>query len=305
MHGPLHEISLIEVLQLLERGRRSGVLRVVGSDATMPRTLRIHRGLVAAVEPDADDAAVHRALQRRHLLASDDPVEAIAVAERERLREQLARTAVESMMRWTQGRFDFTEATTEPGLLAWSADALVMALVEDESRRVDLADALADWHAVPAFAPAATIAGGAPVELSTLDWRILDAVDGERDVAEIGARLDEPLEAVGGRVRELCVAAILHLHAPPADATMEARGAIDAGRFDEAAGRLRARVRRAPQDAEAWRVLGLAEVAAGRFDAAMDAWTAWRGAAPERRAEADALILAARTMMEALLDHRE
>jgi tetratricopeptide (TPR) repeat protein len=305
MHGPLSEISLIEVLQLLERGRRSGVLHVVGPDPDDPRTVRIHRGRVAAVQPDADDAAIDRALVRRHLAPPEEAEGALSSAERELLRERLARTALEMMMHWHRGRFDFTEADTESGPLSWSADALVMALVDDESRRVELAEELQEWHAIPAFLPAEAVARGEPLSLGALDWRILDAVDGQRDVAAISATLDEPLEDVGVRVRELVAGAILQLLAPVADGTAEARQAIDAGRYDEAAERLRVRLNAAPHDAEAWRTLGLAEVGAGRFESAVEAWVAWRRVAPERTTEADALIIAARTMMEALLDHRE
>lgn len=305
MHGPLSEISLIEVLQLLERGRRSGVLRVVGPDPAEPRTVRIHRGRVAAVLPDADDDAVDRALVRRHLAPPDEAQGALSPAEREQLRERLARTALEGMMHWQRGRFDFTEADTDAGPLDWSADALVMALVDDESRRVELGEALYQWHAIPVLAPAERIASGERFTLVALDWRILDMVDGVRDVAAISAALEEPLEDVGERVRALEAGAILQLLPPATDGTAEARQAVDAGRYDEAADRLRTRLQAAPKDAEAWRTLGLAEVGAGRFEGAVEAWTAWRRAAPERAAEADALIVAARTMMEALLEHRE
>jgi hypothetical protein len=64
-------------------------------------------------------------------------------------------------------------------------------------------------------------------------------------------------------------------------------------------------VEQAPRDAEAWRILGLAEVGAGRFEQAIAAWQAWQQAAPDRRADADALIAAARTMMEALQATRD
>ena len=305
MHGPLSEISLIEVLQLLERGRRSGVLRVVGPDPGDPRTVKIHRGKVSAVHPDADDHAIDRALVRRHLAPPEEAEGALSPAERERLRERLARTALEAMMHWNRGRFDFTETDTESGPLTWSADALVMALVDDESRRVELGEGFHEWHAIPVFQPAETVARGETLTLAALDWRILDAIDGQRDVAAISATLDEPLEDVGARIRELMAGAILHLLPPATDGTAEARQAIDAGRYDEAADRSRLRLEVAPHDAEAWRTLGLAEVGAGRFEGAVEAWTAWRRVAPERAAEADALIVAARTMMEALLDHRE
>lgn len=309
MHGPLHEIGLIEVLQLLERGGRSGVLRVVGPEPAVPRTLRLHQGRVVAVDPDADDAAVVRALVRSHLQpAATGEADAALVdpGEREAVRQRLARTALGTVLHWTSGRFDFSEGPTGVGPLSWGADALVMALVEDESRRVELAEALEHWHAVPAFADAQVVAAGERVVLETLDWRILDAVNGIRDVAAIAALLGEPLEDVGERVRTLVAAAILQLH--PAASEPPASGEVQSGRderHEEMVERYRARIRRAPGDAEAWRSLGLAEVGAGRFDRAIEAWTAWQRVAPERADDAATLILAARTMMEALRESHE
>lgn len=308
MHGPLHEIGLIEVLQLLERGGRSGVLRVVGPDPSAPRTLRLREGRVVAVEPDADDAALSRALVRCHLQpeGSDADTGTLDLAEREAVRQRLARAALGTVMHWNRGRFDFSEGLVADGPLSWSADALVLALVEDESRRVELAEALDDWHAVPAFNDADVIAHGERIALEGLDWRILDAVDGQRDVAAIAARLGEALEEVGERIRVLEAAAILHLRPASAEPAPPPReSAATHGGSEDAILRLRDRTRRAPDDAEAWRALGLAEVGAGRFDLAIEAWTAWQRVAPERADDAAALILAARTMMEALRERHE
>jgi hypothetical protein len=304
MHGPLHEISLIEVLQLLGRSHRSGVLRVVGPDPDAPRTLHLHRGFVAALEPDAGDDALARALRHRHLLAADDPITAVPLADREQLREQLARRSIEAMMHWPRGRFDFTEGPTATGPLAWSADLLVLALVDDESRRVELAGLLHDWHAIVTLAAPEEIADGPPTALEGLDWRILDAVDGTRSVAAIAAMLDESLETLGARIRALEAAAILRTHAP-AETSGTPRELPESSAYETAATHLRQRVQHAPRDAEGWRTLGLAEVGAGRFEQAITAWRAWQDAAPERRAEADALIEAARTMMEALHSTRD
>lgn len=306
MHGPLSEIGLIEVLQLLERGGRSGTLRLVGPDPNAPRVLRIHAGALAAIEPDAADAAVARALVRQHLVAADDPADVQDDPSlHEAVRSRLARRALGMLLHWSRGRFDFHEEETPPGPLAWSADAMVLDLVSDESRRVELGQALADWHAIPEFQPPETVAAGGRLLFEPLDWRILDAIDGVRDVASIAALLEEALEAVGDRVQRLEATAILHLRAPPADGAAEARTAIESGRYDDAVAQLRARVTAVPHDAEAWRTLGLAEVGAGRFEHAVEAWTTWQETAPDRRADADALIRAATTMMEALRESRD
>jgi hypothetical protein len=302
VHGPLSEIGLADVLQLLERGRRSGVLRVVGPDPRTPRTLTLADGRITALEPDASDAAVAAGLSTRSLAtldpsAPDDGPGAIPREVRDGLRRRLATRALSAMLQWVRGRFDFEEHPVDPGPLSLSPDMLVFDVVEAESRREDLAGATADFHAVPDFAAGDAFEHGGPVELGILDWRILDAINGVRDVSTIAERLGEPLEDVAERIRELTGSAILVLRRPLAE---EARDAVTAGEYDEAVRLLRARVATVPDDGDAWRALGLAEVGAGRFDRAVEAWTAWQGAAPSHLEEAGVLIAAARTMLDAL-----
>ncbi len=310
LHGPLHEIGLIEVLQLLERGGRAGGLQVVGPDPTVPRTIFLRGGRIAAVWPDADDHAVARGLVRRHLAtgggeALDGP-ETVPLAVRVALREHLARQTLGAMLQWTQGRFDFTEQTEVAGDLDWSTDALVLDLVRREGVRLDLAEVLEGFRAVPVVMVSDAPAGSlAPFRPDPTDWRLLDAADGVRDVAAIAAVLDEPLEEVGHRVRQLVAAAIFELRAAPPDVTLAARAAIEGGRHDDAAAGLRERLATVPGDAEAWRLLGLAEVGAGRFERAIEAWEGWAAADASRTTEAAALVRAALTMLEALRETRD
>ena len=307
MHGPLSEISLVEVLQLLQRGRRSGTLRVTGPDPTTPRTLWLRDGSVVALEPEASDAAVDVGLIARALAneQEEDGPATVAPAIRGALRARLASAALGTMLHWSRGRFDFSEGPVGPGPLDVSPDALVLDVVESEMRRVDLAAELDEFRAIPTFLSAEVISAGAIPSLDPLDWRLLDAVDGVRSVAALAAALDEPLDAVAERIRSLQAATILHLVSAPADVALEARAAIEAGRYDEAAALLRIRVAAVPGDGEAWRALGLAEVGAGRFDRAIGAWEAWRAAEPARAEEAASLSRAAQTMVEALRDGRD
>ena len=310
MHGPLNEIGVVEVLQLLERGRRSGILRVVGPDPAALRTLFLREGRVVALEPDAGDTALDAALEARHFAIADATVPelgaaALPVPLREELRGRLAVRALDTMLRWSRGRFDFAEEAVAQGPLDLTIESLVLQVVEAETRRAELGAELAGFLAVPVFAPVEAIANGSPVMLTPLDWRVLDAVDGWRNVSALAAALDEPIEDVAERVRTLVAATILVLQDAPRDVTLDARAAIEAGRYEDAVALLVGRVAASPGDGEAWHALGLAQVGAGRFDLAVEAWEAWGTASPSRAREAAALQQAARTMLEALHETRD
>jgi tetratricopeptide (TPR) repeat protein len=308
MHGPLSEIGLIEVLQLLERGQRSGLLRVTGGEPERTCLVHLCGGVIVALEPDAGDAATRAALLARYLVsdaeAGDDP----GVLGRRpaiEMRLQLASQSLAAMLHWRSGRFDFNAGDVVPGPLSLSPDALVFHLVATETRRLELSGPTAEFRAVPDFTDSETLAAGDPPPLTPRDWRLLDVVDGRRDVASLALMLDEPLEDVAASIQSLQAAAILDLRRPAPDATALARAALDAGRYDEAARLLRARLDERPDDVEAWRTLGLAEVGAGRFECAIEAWQSWRASDPEHAGDAAALMQAARTMVEALRDSRD
>ncbi len=297
MHGPLSEIGLADVLQLLERGRRSGLLRVVGPDPTMPRTLGMQDGRIVMVHPDATDEAVTAGLVERSLAPASGESEPLPAIVREALRRRLATRALSRMMFWNRGRFDFEEHGGEVGPLSLSPDALLIAMVAAEDRRATLGADMAAFQSVPEFATDDSIAAGVPWFPGVLDWRILDAVDGIRDVGTMAILLGEPIEDVAGSIQGLVASAILVLSPPLIE---QARAAIDAEHFHDAITLLRHRLAVVPDDAEAWRALGLAEAGAGRFAAAIDAWTAWQGIDPAHLDDASMLIHAARTMDDAL-----
>ncbi|MGH7524182.1 MAG: DUF4388 domain-containing protein [Gemmatimonadales bacterium] len=308
MHGPLSEIGLIEVLQLLERGRRSGALHVTGGVPERTASVHLRDGGIVAVDPDAGDDALRSALVGRYLASESESQNDSGLLAREdatALREELALHALGTMLHWRAGRFDFRSSNISGGPLSISPDALVFQLVESETRRVELSDATVGFRVIPAFAAPEIVTRGDPPALTPRDWRVLDVVDGTRDIAGIAAVLGEPLEDIAARVQWLEAAAILELNRPGPDLTVVVRSAIEAGRYNEAAQLLQVRLASYPADADAWRVLGLAEVGAGRFERAIEAWQSWRASDPEHAGDAVELMQAARTMVEALRDSRD
>ena len=139
MHGPLSDIGLIEVLQLLERGRRSGLLRVTGGEPEHSCCLHLGGGVIVALEPDAGDAATRAALLARYLVSDAEAGSDPGVLSRQpaiEMRAQLASQALAAMLHWRSGRFDFEAGEVALGPLSLSPDALVFHLVASETRRV-------------------------------------------------------------------------------------------------------------------------------------------------------------------------
>ena len=308
MHGPLSEIGLIEVLQLLERGGGSGVLSISGAHPAEPCQLHILKGVIVALEPIAGEAATRRALVARQLMsaaeAADDPG-VLARPMATQLRTQLAAQALGAMFHWRRGRFDFVAGGVTAGPLSLSPDALVFDLVASESRRVEFAPLMQDFQAIPVFVAPELLATGPALTITPPEWRLLDQVDGVRDVTALAAALEEPIDEVAACIQSLQGALILDLRSPAADAGQAVRAAVDAGRYEDATTLLRERLAEHPDDVEAWRALGLAEVGAGRFEAAIEAWQSWRTNDPAHAGDAAALMQAARTMVEALRDARD
>ncbi len=162
MHGPLSEIGLIEVLQLIERGGRSGMLRLTGVSPGVPCLVHIRAGSIVALEPAASDDATRRALVARHLVsaaeADEDPAgagtsgRASSAGPARRAGAGGHGALAARALRLRVGRGGGRPARSSP-------DALVFDLVNSESRRVDVAPLMDEFRAVPDFTPANLLAG--------------------------------------------------------------------------------------------------------------------------------------------------
>jgi|GEM_PF-6470418 len=196
--GALDTLALADVLQLLDLGRKSGVLAVEANDGVRRGLVRLSHGFVAAARFRDADARELR-----------DPADAVA-----------------AMLALGSGRFTFAAdppnaASDGPGSRA--AGMRVEALLLEATRRLDegaharLAGAdpanppeRRAWDArsaVPAPAGRVPVLAGAgdgaddvsgdlsPVALRAADWALLAAVDGRRTVAEVAAAAGVDVDA--------------------------------------------------------------------------------------------------------------
>ena len=178
IEGPLRELGIHDVFQLLDLSRKTGVLRVGSQMRGDEGVVYFNGGRVVHAGIRSKPAAVSPAgLSQREL-------------ERQ-LRLQVEATVFE-LLSWQEGFFSFEETTTEefpPGpLVSVATESLLM----EGARRIDewsrITEVIPDVDVVPGFAP---VAGGHETRLDLLprEWEVLTRIDGERDLRGIAAEL--------------------------------------------------------------------------------------------------------------------
>ena len=178
LEGSLRELALADVLQLLELGRRTGVLRV--DDEA--------RGLTGDVAL-ADGAVTGARLGARAATREAD-VQAIVCALLE------ARVGRFAFVPALESADDAPERTPERTAVR---RVRVEAILVEAARRADEWARLAELVPHPAAVPMLIDDGvAAPLTLDARQWALLAEVDGARDVVGLAAALGrDPLELAG------------------------------------------------------------------------------------------------------------
>lgn len=212
IEGPLNELSLQDVLQLLELANKTGVLTIRSERLNDEAIIHFTRGaIVFAVRRRSTrrlgqlliragkltQREVDRALELQRL----DPTRRLAeillemgsVSEEElehQLRFQMEETIYE-VMPWDEGHFRFEERSemTEQRLLA---RVRVESLLMEGARRIDewarLEAKVGGPDTVPVLASSSE-PDYTPLDLRSHEWEVLAEVDGERDIRQIAADL--------------------------------------------------------------------------------------------------------------------
>jgi hypothetical protein len=178
IEGPLRELGLQDVFQLLDLSRKTGMLRVTSR-------LRDDEGHVYF-----DSGRVVQA----QLRSKPNPtIDAAAISERElerRLRGQVE-AAVFDLMGWREGFFSFEERDLKDIAANARVRIATESLLMESARRIDewsrIADKIPDLGVVPVLAEVKED-HESQLDLLPHEWEVLSLIDGERDVGTI-ARL--------------------------------------------------------------------------------------------------------------------
>jgi tetratricopeptide (TPR) repeat protein len=235
IEGPLRELSIQDVLQLLELARKTGVLTVRSDRLNDEAIVHFSKGdIVFAVRRRSTrrlgqlllraGKLTQRELDRALELQRTDPTRRLAeillemgsISEEE-LKQQLRFQMEESiyeLMAWNEGYFRFEERT-EISQRTLLARIRVESLLMEGARRIDewarLEAKVPNPESVPALAP-----GGArdttPLDLRAEEWAVLAEIDGERDLRQLAADLGRSAFDVAKTVYGLVSTGVVQVH---------------------------------------------------------------------------------------------
>ncbi|MBA3497933.1 MAG: DUF4388 domain-containing protein [Gemmatimonadales bacterium] len=311
LEGPLKDLHIQDVFQLLDLGRKSGVLRVTSELRQTAGTVCFERGGVVAAAVGSDPQPLGARLVRTgKITAADlnrarsmqsggderrlgDILASLGVISRRELDRQLKsqiEEAVFELLRWSEGYFRFEEGMSCQAAVEAPVRFPTEVLLMEAARRIDewsrIGSTVSHLRLVPRL-PAHAAQGGETLDLVPFEWEVLAAVDGTRDLHSLAEVLGRSEFEVARTVYGLTNVGVVVLDDPGhpgqiaqpgrdlAALLVPAREALAHWHYDIAAGALEELLRADPLMPEARRLLGLCYAALGRHREALDLWVSW------------------------------
>jgi hypothetical protein len=343
LEGPLKEFHIQDVFQLLDLGRKTGVLRVTSELRQTAASVSFDSGGVVAATLGKSQQRFGARLVRMSKISAKDLDRALALQEkgdarrlgdilvslgaisRRELDRQLKAQTEETildLLGWTEGHFRFEEGAVSEALVESPVRIPTEGLLMESARRLDewsrIEATVPHLRVVPRLPPPDAVATG-KLDLVPFEWEVLAAVDGQRDLHALADTLGRSEFDVARTIYALAAAGVVVLDNGAALETGRDHGtslapvreALSKGEFEKAAGAVQEVLRTDPLMPEARRLLGLCQAALGRFRGAAETWKSWsrlgtRTPAEEALApEVDRLRQAAEILAEELESYRD
>lgn len=255
IEGPLKELQIHDVFQLLDLGRKTGVLRVTSELRQNAGVVYFDAGGVIAAEIRSnphplgallvrggkvreDDVARAAAIQRTrpgHRLG-DILVEMGALPKKElerQIRAQVEEVIFE-LMSWSEGYFSFEDGPLPESLGEATVRIPTESLLMEAARRID------EWSRIEAKVPHLGVVPrftgtdeeeGAQLDLLPFEWEVLAGIDGATDVRTLAAGLGRSDFDVARTLFGLASAGIIvvsepHAAGPDAEAPVHDLGVL-------------------------------------------------------------------------------
>jgi tetratricopeptide (TPR) repeat protein len=311
IEGPLRELGIHDVFQLLDLSRKTGALRVTSELRDDEGFVLFEGGKVIHASVKSNPTSIERILRQAGKLSDADLAVARAVKAQDgeglgdrlvlaglitqRELERQLRQAIESvvfeLMSWREGFFSFEERQVSDVPLDARIRISTESLLMEGARRIDewsrIADKVPSLSVVPILAPVEDDRASV-LDLLPHEWEVLMMIDGTRDLRGIAGSLGRSEFEIAKIAYGLVSTGVVGLQTPTrptptsltaihgAGAALErARAALVAGRADEALSAARAAASADPTSADAHR---LAARALGLLNRPTDAVDALRRA---------------------------
>ncbi len=300
IEGPLRELAIQDVLQMLDLAQKSGILMVrsqrMNDEAVMhlldgELVFASRRGSMRLIGQQLlrDGKLTERELERALQMQRDDPKQRLGAillemgcVDRSELDQQLRLQIEETiydLLAWDEGYFRFEEADeTPPSPVRVRVDSLLM----EGARRIDewsrLAARIPSAECVPALA--AGDGARSLIDLRPEEWEVLAEIDGERDLRLIASALGRSAFEVAKIVYGLASMHVVRIRedvAPPPDRELipildELELKLADGDVEAAERRARELQRAYPDRAELPLIAGRALAAQGRLRGAAESF---------------------------------
>ncbi|HET9337844.1 MAG TPA: DUF4388 domain-containing protein [Casimicrobiaceae bacterium] len=299
IEGPLRELGVHDVFQLLDLTRKTGSLRVRSALRDNDGVVHFLNGRVvgASMRDDSHklgnmlvqagrvtDAELARALELQ--ARPDAPrrlgevlvsMGAISTRELERQVRRQIEAVVFELLSWSEGYFSFEEGDPDVGGAETDGGLTAEALLMEAARRIDewarMADRIPNADVVPALSDADE-GHAATLDLRPREWQVLAAVDGRASLRSIAAAVGVNEFDAARIVYGLLSTGVVTLVSSPAPPLREdalvhlsdAREATRDGRMADAIAASERAISQAPAIAEAHALAGLAHLALNRLD---------------------------------------
>jgi tetratricopeptide (TPR) repeat protein len=214
IEGPLKELGIHDVFQLLDVSRKTGVLRIASRLRNNQGTVYFRDGAVIYAEIRSNPHRLGELLIRAGTITPADlsracdiqrqgdkrrvgeilvAIDAVSSAELEKHVAAQVEEVVFELMSWQEGYFSFQEGLPQD----FAAGAIVRvpteALLMEAARRIDewsrIEARIPNLAMVPRFA-APEEAGHGQLDLLAEEWEVLAAIDGTASVRDIAALLE-------------------------------------------------------------------------------------------------------------------
>ncbi len=248
IQGPLRELGIHDVFQLLDLGRKTGVLRITSELRQNEGTIWVHNAAVVAAAIRSNPHPLGTALLRAGKIHQEDLTRARAMQEAGDSRrlgeilvsigaisprdvERQARAQIEevvfTVLGWSEGHFVFEDVPPEDIPQEAGIRISTESLLLEAARRIDewsrIQGKVPHLGVVPRLAPPPRQLDPGSLTLLPGEWRLLARVDGRHDIRTIAGMLGESDFDVARTLFGLASAGVILLSDPTAESSAASR----------------------------------------------------------------------------------